>query len=85
MGLSETQIYVIICYFLFQQELFHFDHKIMKHKHFKEEAEHSQRLVDEGHHQMKEKHETLLKKAEDHGKWVRTSILKSKWLGFISC
>ncbi|KAL9978725.1 hypothetical protein ACROYT_G016280 [Oculina patagonica] len=54
-----------------KQELFHFDHKIMKHKHFKEEAEHSERLLNDGHHHMKEKHETLIKKAEEHGKWVK--------------
>lgn len=55
-----------------KQELFHFDHKILKHKQFQEEAEHSHRLVKDGHHHLKEKHETLLKKAQEHGKWVRT-------------
>jgi len=44
----------------------------MKHKHFVEEVEDSQRLLNEGHHHLKDKHETLVKKAKEHGRWVRT-------------
>lgn len=54
-----------------KQELYHFDHKIMKHKHFRKEAEESRRLVDDGQHHFKEKHEKLAKRAEEHGRWVK--------------
>lgn len=66
------------CFHLLQQELYHFDHKIMKHKHFRKEADESRRLVDDGQHHFKEKHEKLAKKAEEHGKWVRVLILTVK-------
>ena len=46
----------------------------MKHKHFRKEADESRRLVDDGQHHFKEKHEKLAKKAEEHGKWVRVLI-----------
>lgn len=54
-----------------KNELQHFDHKIMKHKHFVEEVEDSQQLLNEGHHHLKDKHETLVKKAKEHGRWVK--------------
>lgn len=44
----------------------------MKYKHFREEADDSRRLLNDGHHHLKDKHDTLVKKAEEHGRWVRT-------------
>ena len=62
----------------------------MKHKHFVEEVEDSKRLLKDGHHHLKDKHETLVKKAKEHGRWVRTFLLyiedlnkESEWFNLI--
>lgn len=57
---------------LFKDELKHFDHKISKHKHYVQEMEDSERLLKQGHGHRKEKHDSLVEKAKEHARWVRT-------------
>lgn len=64
-GLSEDELES------FKDELHHFDHKILKHKHFQEEVEDSQHLLKNGDPNLKDKHDTLVKKAKEHGRWVK--------------
>ena len=77
--LSNNKLFIVVLRNLnllsTQNELHHFDHKILKHKHFEEEARDSKRLLKDGHQHLQDKHDSLVKKAKEHGRWVRTFLL----------
>ena len=57
---------------MLKDELKHFDHKIRKHKYYVQEVEDSERLLQQGLEHRKEKHNSLVEKAKEHARWVRT-------------
>ena len=65
-----------VCLFLTQQELKHFQVKIDKHNHWIEEKKKIGAKLREGDHHLKDKHQFVSDKVDNHGRVVSIFVLQ---------
>ena len=64
-GLSEEELEVL------KEELTHFDNKIAKHDHLREQLDVAEDLLNQGHEHIKAKHDKLAAKVKEHRRYIK--------------